>query len=85
MAKVAAISQNLFVLAQRSWRNKRSPIKKAVERLGDKNLLLSLAIAFFIVILAAQILSLAYQGLAKVNQGLSPGESRRLIYMMNKS
>lgn len=83
MAKVAAISQNFFVLAKKTGRNNFSLNKKAVARLGDKSLLLSLSIAFFIVLAATLFLSLVYRGMAGVDRDLLHNNNRA-IYMMEK-
>ncbi len=83
MAKVAAISQNFFVLTKRAGRNRHIFNQKAVERLGDKGLLLSLSIAFFIVLAATLFLSLVYRGMAVVDKDLLPNNNRA-IYMMEK-
>ncbi len=83
MAKFAEISQGFFVWNQKACNNKQLLKNKAVKRLCDKNFLLSLFIAFFIVLSAALILNLVYRGLDDVGGNLLRNNNKA-IYMMEK-
>lgn len=61
MNKVGVISRNSFDLGQATWKTYNIFKKKAVDRSGNRNLLLSLFIAFLIVLIASWSLNLLYK------------------------
>ena len=61
MNKVGVISRNSFDLGQATWKTYNLFKKKAVDRSGNRNLLLSLFIAFLIVLIASWSLNLLYK------------------------
>jgi hypothetical protein len=61
MNKVGVISRNSFDLGQATWKTYNLFKKKAVDRSGNRSLLLSLFIAFLIVLIASWSLNLLYK------------------------
>jgi len=61
MNKVGVISRNSFDLGQATWKTYNLFKKRAVDRSGNRNLLLSLFIAFLIVLIASWSLNLLYK------------------------
>ena len=83
MSNSVATLQSFFVLGRNSSKNTKELKKKAVERVRNNNLLLSLVIAFLIVIVASFLLSFAYRGLAGMESDLLRDNNRGL-YMMDR-
>ncbi len=61
MNKVGVISRNSFDLGRATWKNYNLFKKKAVNRPGNRSLLLSLFIAFLVVLIASWSLNLLYK------------------------
>lgn len=80
MNKVGVISRNSFDLGQATWKTYNLFKKKAVDRSGNRGLLLSLFIAFLIVLAAAWSLNLLYRA-ALGNSGNGQNKQEQLFQL----